>query len=462
MKLIISILLVACVNSLEPSLKNNYFGKCEFVARSDPDGNFSEDDEHITFECIPTYGNNSYFTNDENVQCASEFNSKLVSKSRIVEMHFINCSISTFTNSVFEVYTHLSILNISGLGLETLQNELFQQAYKLTQLNVSNNNLVELQPFRFTNAKKLEAVDLSFNKIHRIDSHAFVGNLTNLKNLTFSHNNITHLPYDVFNHLPHLERLNLSNNGLNELNGHIFNSLTHLKYLDLSYNPIDQLNKHLFTSSIQLKHLYLSHTKLKTIEAKTFARQEHLEYLDVTDNNLKVLDIRAFDSGIFLPRFDSLQTILIARNQLVELNGFTSSRFPFVKIIGIDENQFDCCYLEQLLRQIQRNQLELSFDENTFHPTLYDAKKRKCEFGNDFVYPDDRVNDVFDWTEAFVIICMLLFAIIIGMASMILKQNRRTYEKKHDPIEIQCDARINDNSDIRRCANSNVYDLPKY
>lgn len=460
MKLIVVLFaVVGLVISIGPTT-NKYIGKCYFANVTDADAEFTLDGERVTFECVSNTQDqiDDYFnTKSSNIECHSA--EKSVSKTRIVQINFTNCAMLTIRNYIFENFNNLNILDASGLGLQTLQNEVFNVDSFLTKLNVSHNNITEVSSNLFIHAKKLLELDISFNKIKRIDSQAFAGNLR-IQSLNLSHNSITHLHKELFDNLSRLQNLTISHNNIEDLEGQTFNNLTNLEFLDLSHNPIHGLDKHLLTSCSKLKRLYLSHMQLQMIEPKTFSHQEQLEILDLSDNNLKVLDIRAFDGGIFLPKFDNLKFLSIARNKLSEFNGISSARFPAVQIIGIDQNEFDCCNLEQLLRVIDRKQLELPFDENTFHPKLFDARGQKCSFGEDFVYEANEKSSQFDWTELLIIICMLLLAIIIGMVIMIIRQ-KQTYQKA-ETIEIQCERTANEHNEHRRYANANVYDVPKY
>lgn len=448
--LILHVLFVVSVNSNEPPVRNNHIGNCSFGEVSNADAQYTQDGDRITFECVPSFQSNDYFNSSTSITCPN-FGGETVSKHQIVQMDFDNCSMSTIGFTIFEVYTEISILNVSYLGIETLQPELFQSADKLTKLNVSHNNISEVKKFLFAKTKKLVELDFSFNTINRIDSHTFAGD-SKVKRLNLSNNSIKYLSEELFDHLLRLEHLDLSNNAIDDLEENTFNSLTNLQSLDLSYNPIQELNKKTFDSLTKLRHLYLSHMNLETIEPKTFCRQEQLEVLDLSYNRLKVLDIRAFDGAIFLPRIDNLKHLLIGNNQLNELNGFSSSRFPNVKITGIDQNEFDCCYLEELLRSIDRKQLDLSFDENTNHPNLSDSMGVKCEFGSNFIY-DDREEPDSNWTGTLIIICMLLLTAIFVLTILIVR-GKQTHERT-ETTKNQCARHFNDSV-------GNVYDVPKF
>lgn len=460
MKLItVLFVVVRLVISIDQT-SNKYIGKCYFANVTDEEAEFTLDGERVTFECVSDTQDqiDDYFNiKSSNIECISDFAEKSVSKTRIVQINFTNCSMSTMRNYIFENFKNLNILDASSLGLRILQNEVFNVDLYLTKLNVSHNDITEVSSNLFVNAKKLLEVDISFNKITQIDPQAFAGNLP-IQSLNLSHNNITHLHRELFDNLSRLQNLTISHNNIEHLGGQTFNNLTNLEFLDLSHNPIYELDKHLFTSCSKLKRLYLSHMELQLIEPKTFSHQEQLEILELSNNNLKVLDIRAFDGGIFLPKFDSLKYLSIARNKLHEFNGFSSERFPFVQIIGMDQNEFDCCELEKLLRIIDRKQLELPFDENTFHPKLLDARGQMCSFGEDFIYDGNEKSSQFNWTEVLLIMCMLLLAVIIGMVIMIIRQ-KKTY-REPQTIEIQCERRENETKN--RYENVNVYDVPKY
>lgn len=430
---------------------NGYIGECSLEKSS----NASHHDT-LTFICVKSFRQTDLFSDSATSQCTDYTlvpSSTEYRKDLIVKINFEDCSMPNIGYRIFEVYKNVTTLNANHLALESLQKHLFIEAKKLISINVSHNHIVELSSFLFVNAVHLTTADFSFNHINRIDALAFAGE-SNLELLNFAHNNITTLHKQLFDYLLNLRILNLSHNFIEHLEESTFVNLTNLKFLDLSNNPLKELGIKTFASLTKLQHLNLSHTQLSEVKAKTLCRLVGLETLDLSNNNLVVLDVRAFDSGIFLPRFDYLQSLFIAENQLVELNGFSSDRFPVLKISGIPFNKFDCCYLMKLFRSINWKQLELPFDENSHHPNLTDSTGAKCNFGGEFIYDAEKPS--YTWAEILTVICVLLLALLFVMVGALMKSTKNFRAAgTNGNITVQCDS-------ISNFDNSNMYDVPKF
>lgn len=442
------------ISVVSSEISSGYIGDCSLT------GSFNAiQNDTLTFICVKSFRSTDLFSESSTSSCSdytlSPSNVEFY-KDQIVQINFEDCSMSNLGYRIFEVYKNVTVLNASHLGLESLQRLLFQEAKNLLKLDVSHNNIVELRSLTFVDIGHLKAADFSFNRINHIESLAFAASpVSNLEELNFSHNNITTLDKQLIDYLQNLRHLNLSHNSINNLQEHTFVNLTNLNVLDVSVNPLKQLSVKTFASLLKLQHLNLSHTQLSEIKAKTLCRLEELRTLDLSHNNLIVLDVRAFDGGIFLPKFDYLKKLFIGSNQMNELNGFTSERFPVMKIVGIPENKFDCCYLMKLFRSIGWKQLELPFDnDNSNHPNVTDSTGAKCNFDGEFLNETD--NPHYTWAEILTVVCILLLALLFVMVGAIMKTTRnfrppRTTENMNVP----CDS-------ISNFDNSNMYDVPKY
>lgn len=409
---ILCIFFISFISSIESHVKNSIVGDCQITSVPDAETNYTEDGISVTFVCISDYRFNNYFESSTRITCThktdeSSVKIRSVPKYSFVKMNFESCSMSSVQYPIFEVYNHINILNISYLGLEMLQNDAFVRAELLTKLDVSHNNLTKVPDFLFAKTNKLIEVDFSFNKIDRIEPLAF-------------------------------------------------GSKSILKHLDLSFNEIDELNANMFASAVKLRHLNLSHNSLSIIKAGTFCRQEDLLILDLTKNRLKMLDFNIFKCPIFLPRFNKLERLSIANNHLRELNGFSNLRFPFVRIDGIDQNEFDCKYLNELFRSFYFAQFDLSFEDNSNHPKISDPTGANCTF-TDLVYVEKFTNQC-NFVECFAAVCILLLIIIICIFILLIKQ-KKTVKRRTETIEslsAYCEARSNIGSF------GNIYDVPKF
>ncbi|KAG9337950.1 hypothetical protein JZ751_027444, partial [Albula glossodonta] len=121
-------------------------------------------------------------------------------------------------------------IELSEADIQTLKN--FSQ---LTELHLDNNMLTTLPGHMFDNLSHLKILNVSSNNISRVEPLAFAG-LANLEELDLSHNSIPSLPPRVFANLSSMKSLYLKGNRLHLLENVTFLDLTHLNHLDLDKN----------------------------------------------------------------------------------------------------------------------------------------------------------------------------------------------------------------------------------
>ncbi|XP_013773616.1 uncharacterized protein LOC106458638 [Limulus polyphemus] len=139
-----------------------------------------------------------------------------------------------------------------------------------------------------TNAKSLESLDLSFNAIEEINSNAFPPEVSSLKILVLSHNNISVISSAAFTTLTSLSELDLSHNKLANLSRNIFDSPdSKLEVLNLNWNRISVLQENMFSLMLALKKVNIAHNFLQYIPSATW-RQELgvIQTIDLSGNFL--------------------------------------------------------------------------------------------------------------------------------------------------------------------------------
>jgi len=183
----------------------------------------------------------------------------------------------------------LSRLNIISLdGLENIPN-----ITRVKDLNLSGNNLTTLVNNTFKNLNHLEWLDLSRNQIANIEPEAFNG-LSELKSLYISENQLTILPEKVFCHLTNLQRLGLGENILTTIGEQDFGDLSRLQELNLKNNKLTTIPPDIFRNLGQLQALYLQNNNLTTIAPQTFEDLVNLEEINISGNPLSSPDQKKF------------------------------------------------------------------------------------------------------------------------------------------------------------------------
>lgn len=235
----------------------------------------------------------------------------------------------------FEDFHPPFIANISARGLYKLS------AYSLVNtdshlnyriLDASNNHFAELDPSPFGVSSTFELVNFSNNSIQSIDPMAFKA-LKQMKVLNLSRNKIDAVTFGGFP----------------------YDSL--LK-LDLSSNKLTTLNQNTFENFTNLKHLNLSGNSIRNLERATFLHQKNLITLDLSKNDLIIFDFNALASA----RVD-LNFLDLSKNRLVELKNFRSENMAQLEVLNINDNRFNCSYLQHFLDSIRWG-IDLRVHEN--------------------------------------------------------------------------------------------------
>ena len=182
----------------------------------------------------------------------------------------------------------------------------------LVSLRFSNNkfNLIPQGIYQLSNLKLL---DMSGNNINEIDGNLIKG-LSSLVELDLSKNKIRYIPNNI-QFLTFLEVLRISNNQLLEIPEEL-GVLTRLKKLFLNENSLQFLPRNLFSKMVGLEEIYLYKNQLEDIcdsSSSIFDNMKHLKFLDIHSNHLTIFNI--FTE---MPILDSL---LISYNQLQHING---------------------------------------------------------------------------------------------------------------------------------------------
>ena len=242
-------------------------------------------------------------------------------------------------------------IDISNLKLELIPKEVFDpnvdlegvnwwEMVDINKLDASNNLLSEnsfndeeynlslmsyLISLRFSNNKfnfipkslyqlsNLKLLDMSGNNITEIDGNLLKG-LSSLVELDLSKNKIKYIPNSI-QFLVFLEVLKLGNNQLLEIPEEL-GFLTILKKLFLNENSLQFLQKNIFSKMIGLEEIYLYKNRLENIcdsSSSIFDNMKHLKFLDIHSNYLTLFNI--------FTEMTILDSLLLSYNQISQING---------------------------------------------------------------------------------------------------------------------------------------------
>ncbi|XP_062603018.1 toll-like receptor 4 [Saccostrea cucullata] len=137
----------------------------------------------------------------------------------------------------------------------------------------------------------LQSLSLQGNQLSNLTG-PIIG-LTKLKILNLSKNNCKYISDYFFDFLNTIETLHLAKNKLSnslarDIDGRTFRNLTNLKHLDLSNNEVVLLSKNVFQSLSNISNLDLSFNSIDNLVIK-FSHMKGLKVLNLTNNRLSSL-----------------------------------------------------------------------------------------------------------------------------------------------------------------------------
>uniref|UniRef100_G3T843 Toll like receptor 8 n=1 Tax=Loxodonta africana TaxID=9785 RepID=G3T843_LOXAF len=184
---------------------------------------------------------------------------------------------------------YVTELDLSNNFIKHITNESFQGLQNLMKINLNhnamNNNAMNITDGAFLNLKNLRELLLEDNQLYQIPAAL----PESLKELSLIQNNITVVTKKNASGLMNLERLYLGWNcyfghdckKLFDIESGTFEKLTNLKVLSLSFNDLSHVPPKLPSS---LTELYLSNTNIQIIRQEDFKELKNLTILDLSGN----------------------------------------------------------------------------------------------------------------------------------------------------------------------------------
>ena len=293
----------------------------------------------------------------------------------IYDCYFVNISRNAFRG--LKTLKHLWIKggsksDIDGCGEQPLNvSTTIQQPQLELALHpatfIFNHNSLVLPNGIFLEVESLQGLTLQGMRLNSSVWHELV-NLSNLKYLYLTNNDITTIDINTISKLKKLKNLNLARNYIQTILNGTFESLSLLRRLDLSRNRISFLERGTFKTLSHLNSLYLSQNCIKTIENGTFIGMIELSNLDLSRNEIETVSQYALSQLTILEYLDmsnnyietlpvfpsSLTTLKLSNNKIAEL-----SSSSFAGVSGLTSLYLASNGLVQLLEDVFRTSYEL-------------------------------------------------------------------------------------------------------
>lgn len=244
---------------------------------------------------------------------------KRFSSSSLTDLHIENGKIEDFPENTFEKwknskYKHLDLINI---GLKSMSKGLLEPINKLSTLNASHNELTHLPKDVFKKVPSLFILDLSHNKLDNLSKEIFEP-VEKISDLYLNNNNITSLNTDIFSSMTELEILNLSFNNIQYIHHEVFGQKKHSSELRMSQaispNTSAYSPRNLFVNLSKLWHLNLDQNNIEELPEDIFGGLVNLRLLNLSNNRIHFLAPKTFQRNVHLNSLD------LANNKLESLN----------------------------------------------------------------------------------------------------------------------------------------------
>ncbi|GAB0099786.1 TOLL [Sergentomyia squamirostris] len=173
----------------------------------------------------------------------------LSSQINLKEINLGNNKLNNLDNGLFASTKALVELRLSNNNLTNLVSHLFRNLHNLKRLYLNNNNLLTISMDTFSGTKSLEVINMANNKLTfmesqpgPIDLNSPFQRLTKLTSLNLSHNQILKIFQDWMFNLSGLKLLDLSYNNITMLTASDLQFLSHDIQVYLTHNQITEIS----------------------------------------------------------------------------------------------------------------------------------------------------------------------------------------------------------------------------
>lgn len=207
----------------------------------------------------------------------------------------------------------LTFTNSKGIAFKYIPKNALIHTKALLKLDFKYGNIDIIEPFAFANLSHVKEITLTDNQIKVLKANAFAHH-ADLVTIGLDTNGIVEINRDVFIDLPSLEKIYLTSNKITTIHDKAFVHLTNLKELEIDRNNLFSLNSETFSGLKKLEKLDLSGNSLEVIGDNTFVPLKNLRSLNLDGNKIQMLDEKAF-KGLTM-----LHSLSLAHNELTDID----------------------------------------------------------------------------------------------------------------------------------------------
>ncbi|XP_071055000.1 toll-like receptor 3 [Onthophagus taurus] len=281
--------------------------------------------------------------------------------------------------------TMITELILNGNQFDIIEKDTFPKMPNINTLILEESKITDIKENALINFPNLKQLHLKENKMDTIPLGVSIGtleildisrntkpesscfsfkfdNMTSLKILDLSYNNIIRIYNRSLHGLPNLKKLNLFQTNILLISNNSFKELRNLEYLDLGGNDFPQISwvKNTFTGLIKLKYLSLEKCNIKFFPSNDiFENLASLQTLNLRNNflveipqdfmismsKIKVLDLannqlQTWQERLFINT--AVKNLIISRNPFTHLTKAMLQDIADLKVVDVSNNPFHC------------------------------------------------------------------------------------------------------------------------
>ncbi|XP_023187060.1 toll-like receptor 7 isoform X1 [Xiphophorus maculatus] len=193
--------------------------------------------------------------------------------------------------------TNLEVLSLAnnGIGMR-IDRRLVSRSLQYLYFNGNHLDIMWNADYNtyahfFQNLTKLKFLDISSNNLKSVPAEVLCNLPVSLQSLCISRNSMKNFPWQNISALSNLCHLDLSYNSLSNLVSQEIKFGDQFSFLDLSHNHLTSIPDNFFNEARSLQHLYLNHNKIKELNHQhlpaPFQKGSTLQKLTLHENPFK-------------------------------------------------------------------------------------------------------------------------------------------------------------------------------
>lgn len=349
----------------------------------------------------------------------------------LLQLSLRSCHISEIEPNTFRGLINLEALLLSSNRLQYVPEAILLPT--LLDLDLSGNthshyesNYFYIENNIFQNMTNLRNLHLSYNNIGMLTKYSFMG-LTNLEKLNLKNTTLHQIEPGSFAPLKNLILLNFINNPFPKqfsLTADIFEGLSNLQILLLSGCSIKNLtiSPSIFTFTPKLRYLNLEKNDLFVINFQHFASLPKLEYLNLDENNIAAWKKR------LIPNNNSLRHFKAGQNKISFITAQMVEDWKNVEILQLEGNPISCdCSLFPVVNWMQKTadlKWHVFANDNAIascvSPSSWRGRKIEEYLINEMMYPNSDCQEPLTSIPALQIILIVLLVIFLFIIIIVI------------------------------------------